>query len=184
MKNNVPGWTPPVTFKVDSGRLIVTDPCYTQGTWCSGLLTDVRQGVWEATALIVDSGDWGGRVAKLMVRHQEHDDLSEPQELCGFEVGVDSGQAGFFDFHIYPQGDETGDYGDLSTFYGRACYATLGDDRNEHSQCGGVVDGHGVATRSGFGDGGYDCYARRDNGEVVAAMIVFIADEELDEDVE
>jgi hypothetical protein len=43
--------------------------------------------------------------------------------------------------------------------------------------------GFGVATASGYGDGGYSCYVARDKtGKIVAARIVFISEEDnLDE---
>lgn len=34
------------SFDVHSGELIVSDPCYSLGTWCQGKLENVRNGEW------------------------------------------------------------------------------------------------------------------------------------------
>lgn len=92
----------------------------------------------------------------------------------------DSGQAGFFCDSIYPKG-ETGEFGDKETFYGVACDATL---ETEHSA--GIIFNKGFLSSSGFGDGGYNLYLHKtnDTGEVIGAKIVFIGDEDEEEDYE
>lgn len=41
------------------------------------------------------------------------------------------------------------------------------------------TDGHGVACTSGFGDGGYDCYIAKQDGEIVAIRLDFdVVDED------
>jgi hypothetical protein len=122
-----------------------------------------------------DTGGWGNRVARLSVYHQDHREAF-PCETVNFPVFVDSGQAGIFDFALYPKSDEDrGEYGDLTKFYGQVCEITLEED-------GGCVS-FGAASRSGYGDGSYRCFVSRKDGMVVAAEIVFIDDEE-DEDEE
>ena len=37
-----------VPFSVTSGALSVTDPCYQDDSWCSGVLSEVRNGTWLA----------------------------------------------------------------------------------------------------------------------------------------
>ena len=168
------------TFEVKSGKLVVTDPCYDRGTWCMGLLEDVKNGTWEAYTQTKNEGFWGDRVAKLVVFHKDHDtDIGATRHIAQFEVGVDSGQAGFFDEPSYPQGDP-GEYGDLGTFYGRVC-ALHDGDKDEYIDAG-IVDGSGVVSSSGFGDGGYRCNFYKLDGQVVAAEIVFIGDEDDDDE--
>ena len=172
------GWTECHKFEVVSGVLCVTDPCYTRGTWCAGSLRNVKNGTWYARAFITNEGDWGNRVAKLLIEHADHmrgEPLPNVEEP--FNVGVDSGQAGFFDDSIYPHG-ECGEFGDKSTFYGQVCDLTCGGDYRSDHRAGGIIGGRGVVTSSGYGDGGYGCYTRSEDGQVVAAMIVFIDDEE------
>jgi len=90
-----------------------------------------------------------------------------------FEVGVDSGQAGFFDDAFY-QNDTVFEelpapgfaIGDL--WYRHVCDITL-------SKMSAGVLPYGVVSSSGFGDGGYTCYTHADeNGVIDFAFIVFI----------
>lgn len=90
-----------------------------------------------------------------------------------FEVGVDSGQAGFFDDAFY-QNDTVFEelpapgfaIGDL--WYRHVCDITL-------SKMSAGVLPYGAVSSSGFGDGGYTCYTHADeNGVIDFAFIVFI----------
>lgn len=166
------------TFEVKSDKLIVTDPCYDTDSIgrINGVIENPLQGTWCAVIEMTnDTGGWGNRVARLSVYHQDHREAF-PCETVNFPVFVDSGQAGIFDFALYPKSDEDrGEYGDLTKFYGQVCEITLEED-------GGCVS-FGAASRSGYGDGSYRCFVSRKDGMVVAAEIVFIDDEE-EEDFE
>jgi hypothetical protein len=170
-------------FVIVSGKIRVTDPCYTKDTWCSGVLENCMNGKWFAGKVVWGNeatGGWGNRIAELQIWHESHVG-SECYENSGIDVGVDSGQAGFFDEGSYPEG-ETGEYGELDTFYGKICEGTANEN-----YLGIANVGFGVATSSGYGDGGYDCFIRRDHeGRIVAAKIVFISaeSEEDEEDYE
>lgn len=176
------------TFKVSNGKVVVTDPCYKRGTWCHGILDNLANGEWLAIARYSHEGGWGTRVAELEIRLHEPEESGRRRCLpdrergwinAAFEVGVDSGQAGFFAEEHYPQGD-CGDYGDESSFYGKACAAT-----DDHGAQGGTIDGFGVVSRSGYGDGGYTCQSYEEDGKIAAARIIFIDDfEEIEDDLE
>lgn len=176
------------TFEVKSGKLVVTDPCYDRGTWCMGTLENVKNGVWHAYTEHVDEGPWGKRVSKLVICHVDHpSDLGQRMERANFEVGVDSGQAGFFDDAVYPIGDrgEDGEF-NKDDFYDECCHATVGEDSRSPKSKGtdaGIIRGAGVVSSSGFGDGSYDCLIfKNEAGEVVAAEIEFIGDYDEDEE--
>ncbi|WP_374335403.1 hypothetical protein [Methyloversatilis sp.] len=122
-----------------------------------------------------------GRVIHLRIAFDAAD-LEKPLNLStminsDIDVGVDSGQAGFFDLNAYAElftymidGEPAHD-----DFYDRVCEAT-----NPFGVCT-----FGVASLTGYGDGGYDCYTRRDDeGNLLEAVIVFIGDEEDDDDEE
>ena len=163
----------------------VTDPCYSQDTWCSGQF-EALPGEWAASVLVSDEGSWGKRVACLEVRHLGHGGPVGAWHELDIDVGVDSGQCGFFDQARYPEGS-TGEYGDLSTFYGKACAQT--HDEADRDKLAGLVDDMGAVSSSGFGDGSYRCEVQRDeeSGLVVAARVWFIReedDEDEDEDEE
>jgi hypothetical protein len=159
-------------FRVKSGKLVVSDPCYSPGTWCQGTLDNVRKGVWKALVEVSDEGNWGQRVSTIIVHHEslgsvEAEDFTEK---ATFEVGVDSGQAGFWDAEYFCGGQ--GEYDELGTFYGDACTQTL------RTKVGAGVMPGGCVSSSGYGDGGYECtYVKSTRGKVVAARVVFIEPE-------
>lgn len=167
-------------FEITSGVMRVTDPCYDKETWCSGTL-DAKNGTWEAYVTKSDEGSWGIRAASLIVMHESAGIAysNDDWELTNIDVGVDSGQAGFFDNAKYPDTESTGEYGDTDTFYGQICDLTHSE--KDRSKVAGVME-FGAASVSGYGDGGYRCYVRRMNGVVVAAKIIFIGEEEIDDE--
>lgn len=160
------------SFEITSDRIRVTDPCYEKEVWCTGVLENCVSGEWFAERIVSNEGIWGNRVAEICIWNKDYIGKVDAYELTDFEVGVDSGQAGFFDEDQYPNG-ETGEYGELDTFYGQVC------DQTEGTDIANV--GFGVATSSGFGDGGYECFiGKNDEGSIVAAKIVFIGEDEYD----
>lgn len=171
-------------------EVMVSDPCYTEPTWCQIKLDDVKPGNYNAYHKEHDCGEWGVRSSMLLVIHQDHteDELEWDQE--DGEVGVDSGQAGIFSYETYrkdglemevptvgydgrsfewleslSRADEVG--GD---WYTKMCKKTLTTDG------WGTYD-QGIVSRSGFGDGGYSLYTARIDGEVVAMAVDFAVEE-------
>lgn len=167
------------TFEVENGKVVVSDPCYERGTWCAGTLDNVLNGTWTARVKMSDEGEWGMRVARLVVMHESanqraYDITKWEQE--GFQVGVDSGQAGIFDTkHFKRDADATGlerMSDDVirpeDPWYSMCCDRTLCDES------AGVIP-FGAVSSSGYGDGGYPCFAKRDGkGRVIGIGIMFI----------
>lgn len=122
-----------------------------------------------------------GRVAQLRIAFNAAD-LEKPLDLSTMQnskidVGVDSGQAGFFDLQEYENLFTVEIDGEVAheKFYDRVC-----DVVNPFGALG-----FGVASQTGYGDGGYDCYTRRDEaGNLLEAVIVFIGDDDEEEDDE
>lgn len=154
------------SFEVKSGKLVVSDPCYSKDTWCQIILENVRNGKWNAVAEVNNQGTFGNRVARL--RANTPVDVVHIEKYSG-EVGVDSGQAGICDYDAFGWGE--GELDDNESFYGAVCNITL---NNSH----GIYNNAGVFSQSGFGDGGYPCYVGYDkDGKVCFVEIVFIGDE-------
>lgn len=96
-------------FEMTSQTMRVSDPCYDRDVWCCGTFGKCKTGTWEAGVLKTDMGDWGVRCAVLAVRHKETGpDYSVIRQRKVYQmkdgwleqpidVGVDSGQAGFYD---------------------------------------------------------------------------------------
>lgn len=158
-------------FEVLSGKLIVSDPCYAEELWCCEALETVHNGTWNA-CVVYDGDPNYPRVASLIVEHAASSWRPVIMEEAAFSVGVDSGQAGFFDAAHYrnervidPQCTPT-EHADL--WYDHCCQITLA------RQQAGVLP-YGVVSSSGLGDGCYDCYIQRDAfGYLIRAEILFI----------
>ena len=160
------------TFEVISGRMAACDPCYKTKDWCRGVLENVKKGTWEACILTKDCKQFGLRVVGIKVKHVyasnpiRIDDTHE----AGFHVYVDSGQAGFFDEQHYGDNSLIDSYEHAygEPWYNKCCDITLGENM------AGVIP-YGAVSRSGFGDGEYECRVKTDeNGEIDYARIEFM----------
>lgn len=171
-------------------KVMVSDPCYKTGTWCQGVLENVRAGFWDAYIKIIDKGNWGNRVAELVVINLDYngeydglksEDINEHQE---FEVGVDSGTAGIFDYEYYCKyhNENTVDDDWYDTQIHHQFFPSYDSSDWQKSV---FTAFNGVASMTGYGDGGYDCYvARNEEGEIVGIKIVYIFDtkDDIEED--
>jgi hypothetical protein len=193
-------------FKVVSGRLEVTDPCYDDGNRS----VKAKNGTWHA--FIKHTGD--GRPEELIVVHGSH--LDEQRVLRGwwgdesFYCGVDSGQVGMFDYkHFNKESCVEGtsridwDPKEHSEFYRAICRITLGlptkkyhyQDvgtkkkpkrvRRYHLQCdekGFIQAGvckHGAVSQTNYGDGSYPAHVLRkqQRGPAYAIRVNYVAKE-------
>ncbi len=173
-----------------SGKMRVSDPCYKPDVWCCGTL-NTRPGTWDAAVMVMDNkmtGGWGDRVAVLAAKHEDcitpldtetinnstdKSKVLSPWKMADFEVGVDSGQAGFYDDANFVARNG----GDDEDWYDSMCEITL-------SSAKAATFSDGVVTRSGYGDGGYPCiYRTGSDGLVEFVYVIFIGDES-DEDWE
>ena len=105
------------SFKMKD-KIIVADPCYEYGKFGTVTLDNVLSGKYIATAETYDNG-----IAALYISHSNFKDDILESERVGY-IGVDSGQAGFFDLDFYRK-NEGGELEDLDSFYGLACSITL-----------------------------------------------------------
>ena len=80
-----------------SSHVMVSDPCYDTDTWCNGDLKNVLPGTWHTKAIYMYD-----RCTDLIVYHK---DVPEPTfdqyEKTDIVVGVDSGQAGIYDYNHF-----------------------------------------------------------------------------------
>lgn len=191
--------------------VMVSDPCYGLGTWCQGDIENVLSGEYQCKVGFVDEGEWGVRVADIEVTHKDYVDKFLEMHREEFEVGVDSGQAGIFDYEYYEKyhGAAT-DYPHVDKeWYDRVFKLTYVtepnpnyekfnvrmddddyfekweaymDDWNRSSRYlshfdGNTIDGLGLVSSSGYGDGGYTCWtAKNENDEVVSIRVEYISE--------
>jgi hypothetical protein len=159
-------------FDITCGKILVSDPCYSPGTCGTVTIDNVKNGRWHAETHLSDEGSWGKRVSALVATHgQGAVDLDDHRwEVVG-NAGVDSGQCGIWDKEAYGL-NQGGDFDDERSFYGRVCHGTSVEPQMIATEL------FGVASSSGFGDGGYEVYAIRVNDECLAVKIVYIGEEE------
>lgn len=186
-------------FLVSSGKVIVTDPCYDKDIWCNEVLENVAKGWWNANVVQAKIGKMGHRIceieAELVERYPSstagkdsaiiHEQKiigniqdSEDWEEISTSIGVDSGQAGFFDIEYFKDEDivtkelkeeikQLGFIESNDQWYGMSCIKTLSTAR------WGIIP-FGAVASSGYGDGSYKLYIKRFLDEIIAMKIVFI----------
>lgn len=109
-------------------KVMVSDPCYDIGIWCQGVIENVFPGEYVCLVKYIDKGSWGIRVAAIQAVHRDYIDSDLKETLEDFEVGVDSGMAGIFDYKHYVR-HHTGDERD-ELWYNRCFDATCTRTRN------------------------------------------------------
>lgn len=160
-------------FEITSGKVCITDPCYTKKTWCSAWNIPVENGIWKA-----EVEEKHGRIEKLICELKDAIINNLAEELISSIIGVDSGQCGIFDQEKYPD-EGTGSFEDNETFYGKCCEITLRDSS------WGVLK-FGVVSSSGWGDGTY--YAKgvkTKDGKFIKITIFYMdLDDDIDDDIQ
>ena len=172
-------------FEIKSGKVVLSDPCYDLGTWCQGVVNNVKNGEWLADAEHVDS--FGNRVAVLISYHKDYpatpDDIMDG-ELLPFDGGVDSGQFGHFDYDGYREDETVQGVERISEdiicedepWYSICCDRTMSND-------GFGVIPLGVVSSSGYGDGSYPSYGiKNEEGEYVGFATMFIFPDDLEDE--
>jgi hypothetical protein len=171
-------------------EVYVTDPCYSVPTWCQTKLTNVLPGEW-IVSMIYDEKGGSNRNAELYLVHKDYQgkNLLYDWDWLG-DFGVDSGQAGVFDAASYrddayaagittPEVDFSlpGDPLEGDAWYTKMCKFTLAND-------GWGTYAAGAVSSSGYGDGMYPVYGAEVDGKIVALQLVFISQEEDEDDWE
>ena len=169
------------TIKLGS-KIVVSDPCYELGIWCAGVLENVLPGEYKCNICIKNIVNWGNRVTHLYVVHKDYtiniDDISEEQE---FIVGVDSGTAGIFDYDYYAKYNthEKTAYNWYKQHITNAFFPSLISSTWKNYV---LTHDKGFVSQSGYGDGGYNCYVKRNSdGQIIAIMIEYISDNKNEE---
>lgn len=158
-------------------KVYITDPCYDTNTWCQKYLKGVAPGKYICYINVSDENDWGHRVSELHVVKESFlevfdedlDKLPYNNEPLPCVIGVDSGQCGIFDADYYEEHQPDNDYHNPNSWYRKVCDLTCN---------AGIIDGLGVATASGYGDGSYPLFIAKEKDKIVAMKVVFIGFEE------
>lgn len=161
-------------------KVMVSDPCYGLGAWCQGVLDNVLPGRYKCTVEYFTDGLWGKRVSAISVCHEDYADnrgIAPEYDAEPFEVGVDSGQAGIFDYEYYKKYHSNPENFDHvnDEWYGRVCKLTRDG--------GNAIDERGLVSSSGYGDGGYTCWtAKNPDGKIYSILVEFVTEDEDEDD--
>ena len=158
------------SFELESSKIYISDPCYEYDEHDNNYTLSLADAVNGRYVAMMEVDRIYHEIRSLAIKHEDYL-YSEPTVFAG-KIGVDSGQAGFFDEAYYKE-NQGGDFDDPNSFYGLACSLVLSGKR------GGIVHNRGVVSSSGCGDGEYEVFVGiNDIGEIISAMIIFIEDEE------
>jgi len=175
-------WTKLGDVSFPSKAALAADPTYVDDPKVA-LKVGLDRTDWEAWYAV--DADEPGRIAQLaLVRPGARPEGAAGDVFGGaFDlVGVDSGQAGFFDpAHAGKDDEAVEPFADLSTkeplgrWYLMCCARTL-------TKPGVGLVPFGVVSSSGMGDGGYEVFIRRDAAKAIEVVrIDFLPDDEDDE---
>ena len=159
------------TFIVESGKLIVTDPCYQTGEEeLQIILSNVKKGKWTASITYDEE-----QVIEKLIALYEGKKPSGKWHVCDKPIAVDSAKAGIFDIAIFRRDDaiqyEVKNVFDIEIDEDGLLYYVACCDVIDSDEEGGVVPG-GAVSMSGFGDGMYDVKVKYNiSREIVGVMI-------------
>jgi hypothetical protein len=162
------------TFTVESGKLIVTDPCYEvdEEGELQIILSNVKNGKWTASISYTDE-----EVVESLIVYYGAKKTSGKWRECEKLIGVDSAQAGIFDLKTFGRDDaiqfEVKNVHDIEIDEVGLKYFVACSDLVASDAQGGVVPG-GAVSMSGYGDGMYEVKVKYNIlKEVVGVMIGF-----------
>ena len=160
-------------FTVENGKLIVTDPAYHPDEEdLQIILSNVKNGKW--TAFISYTPE---EVVESLFVFYGKKKPSGKWHVCEKLIGVDSAQAGIFDYKIFGRDDaiqyEVKNVHDIEIDADGLKYYVACADMVASDAQGGVVPG-GAVSMSGYGDGMYELKVKYNiSREVVGVMIDF-----------
>ena len=165
-------------------EVMVSDPCYSDETWCQVKLKDVLPGGYLTTVRKTDDPSCGNRCSVLLTVHEDYVEDTLTWRIYPGQVGVDSGQAGIFSMSSYKNDDIASSITTPDkTYDGRPFTLGVkdrdGDEWYEKmrqftlsTESWGMYD-TGVVSSSGIGDGGYRCLVAKHKGKIVGIAIDF-----------
>lgn len=158
-------------------KVVVSDPYYNICTWCSGIINNLLPGVYSCHILqgiVKGKEDWGIREKELYITHLSSpvkpEEISEP---TNFNIGVAFLSAGIFNYDYYVKYHSERE--SFEKWYDEfVCVA----NKNYN-----ITSGLGIWSRSGLGDGSYNCFIHTNSeGKVDGIKIVFIDDDLIEEE--
>lgn len=174
-------------------KVIVGDPCYSEIENVA-VLNNVLEGTYNC---FVKKGDIdGGSVMSIEVKHHQYQHLAnEPFYIMEGGFGVDSGQAGIYDYDYHQEYHQFDGWileneGSKEQAWYNRIWVLMNhyDINNNHIEGDAndfkgerrdfaIMDNSALVSISGLGDGGYDIEVAKEDGFIKAIRVVFIDEE-------
>lgn len=167
-------------------KLVVSDPCYSLNDWTI-ILNDMLEGNYKC---FFERGD-SYRIFESWIVHENYNTKKDEIEEIKDYIGVDSAQAGFFNYDYFKENSELSKkdkdkYNE--EYYYKICdltYQYFEEIKDKYFSCGITEKNEAFVSSSGYGDGSYDCFIKRNkDGKIIAVKIVFIEYDDEDEEFE
>lgn len=164
-------------FTIESGRMIVTDPCYSiEDTEIQVHLSNVKKGQWAVSISYTDD-----EVVETLTAYFAEKKPSGKWHVCDRLISVDSAQAGIFDAAVFGKdesipGEVANVYGIEMDEEGLKYYVACSDVVASDDQ-GGILPGGAVAM-SGYGDGMYEVSIKYNISKEIVSVKINFSDEE------
>lgn len=142
-----------------SDKIYVTDPCYDTDVWCQNYIISMKPGTYTCYSLTREDC-----IHKIKIVHTDATKNINFKNVSNI-IGVDSGQAGFFNAPYYEKNQP------VEEWYKRVCNTTDSD-----LMCG-TMDNAGFVSSSGYGDGLYALEGSKDDDDkYIALKLTFVED--------
>lgn len=155
-------------------KLAVSDPYYDLDTRYMAVLKNVLSGKYRCYMGYIDDS-----VSKILIIHEGYNvdeetiNVEEP-----IDIGVDSAQAGFYNYNYFKKYSEMRQINESKweKEYHEPIRKSTFDKENYN---GAVINEMAFVAFSGYGDGSYGCYTKKnEDGKIIAAKVIFIGEYE------
>lgn len=150
--------------------VILSDPCYKPGIWCSSEIEDMNPGIYDCYVDMIRHFN-STRVARLTITPAESNKVgfSYDTKVKDF-LAVDAGVFGIYDKDYFIQKKTQ----EPDEWYSENVVSWCGEDLAFICS-----EGKGIISSSGYGDGVYDAFlSKNEQGLVDSIMAVFIYPED------
>lgn len=152
-----------------NNEVIVSDPCYGLLVWCNKEIKNVLSGKYNCFTRIQNEDFWGERVKELTICHVDRKPftaLKHLEYICS--VGVDSGTCGIYDKEYY-KSNHNDEHADEEWYEKNVCNGFY-----LNKEQGLMLENKGIISCSGYGDGMYSVYVKRnENGFIYQITIKY-----------
>lgn len=150
-------------IEINSG-IKASDPCYDNDTWCTLDVPEAERGTYNCYIKKFDEASNNNRmcVASLLIMKEDSKSATLPKDFLA-SIGVDAGVCGFFDIDYFKKVNVTTEIKD--EWYKREVIDTIGEDYH-------FCENQGVFTTSGFGDGSYGVFGRKNSENKIDALMI------------